>query len=117
MDRLVATDPAAAEHDIFPVKHRGLARGDRALRGVQPNAGAPIRQRRDCGVGPRMAVANLGRALGWLIPDWGNPVATIDFEPRANEVIGAADDDAIGCRIEIDDVTRRGRAAGQTFAL
>src|SRR6266513_4037428 len=45
------------------------------------------------------------------------PVHTIDLELLANQVVGIANDDAICCRIEIDDITRTRRTAGQPFAL
>src|SRR6266550_4254076 len=45
------------------------------------------------------------------------PVNTIDFEFVANQVVRIADDDAIRCRIKIDNVTRAGRTPGQPLAL
>ena len=45
------------------------------------------------------------------------PVHPIDLELLANQIPGIADDDAVSCRIEIDDITRTRRTAGQPFAL
>ena len=45
------------------------------------------------------------------------PVHTIDLEFLANQVVSVANDDAVRCRIQIDDVTRTWRTAGQPLAL
>ncbi len=55
--------------------------------------------------------------VGFTDPRSRMPVHTIDLEFPANQVVGIADDDAIRCRVEIDDVTRTRRTAGQSLAL
>ena len=45
------------------------------------------------------------------------PIHAVDFEFITNQIFGIADDDAICCRIEIDNVTRPRRTARQPFAL
>src|SRR5262249_29639943 len=45
------------------------------------------------------------------------PVHTIDLEFLADQVVGIADDHAICCRIEIDDITRTRRTARKPLAL
>ena len=40
------------------------------------------------------------------------PVHAIDVELFANQVVGVADNDAICCWVEVDDVTRPDRSAG-----
>ena len=45
------------------------------------------------------------------------PVYPLNFELIANQILGVADDHAICFRIEIDDITRTQRTAGQSFAL
>ena len=51
-------------------------------------------------------------ALGYRMP-----VHTIDLELLAKQVVGVANDDAICCRIEIDNIPRTRRTARQPFAL
>src|SRR5215831_16029743 len=45
------------------------------------------------------------------------PIHTIDLELLADQVVGIANNDAICFRIEIDNITRTQRTAGQPFAL
>jgi hypothetical protein len=45
------------------------------------------------------------------------PVHTIDFELLANQIVGIADHDPIGFRVEIDDIKRTWRTAWQPLAL
>src|SRR6476620_5537106 len=50
-------------------------------------------------------------------PSNGMPVHTIDVELLANQVVGVANNDAICCRVEVDNVTRPQRSARKSFAL
>src|SRR5262249_1215843 len=45
------------------------------------------------------------------------PIHTIDLELVADQVVGIADDDAVCCGVQIDDITRTWRTAGQPLAL
>src|SRR3954453_13433302 len=45
------------------------------------------------------------------------PVYAVDFEFLANQVLGVTNDDAIGRRVEIDDIPRTQRTAWQSLAL
>src|SRR5436309_6989510 len=45
------------------------------------------------------------------------PINAIDLELVANQVVRIADDDAICCRIKIDNITRTRRTPGQPLAL
>ena len=125
------TDPTAAEYNIAIVNYRGLTRSDRALRVVQTNSGAIIFQRRHSRNRSGMTIANLhdgfeGAAVnargysavaGVADPGSRMPVHTIDVELLANQVVGVANNDAICCRVEVDNVTRPERSARKSFAL
>src|SRR5436853_7667786 len=45
------------------------------------------------------------------------PVYAVDFEFLANQVLGVTNDDAIGRRVQIDDIPRTQRTAWQSLAL
>ena len=54
---------------------------------------------------------------GIIDPGYGMPVHAVDLEFLHGQIIGVTDDDAIGFRIEIDNVTPLRRPTGQAFAL
>ena len=113
-----AANPAAAEDDVAIVKDRGLAGRDGFLRLVQLDARAAVLERRDRRARAGMAVANLHRDFERLVGiAAAAPVHLVDFEFVRDQILGVADDDAVRRRIDIDDVTRLRRTAGQTFAL
>ena len=67
------------------------------------------------GIDPGSGIA--AREAGVNAPGYRMPVHTIDLEFLADQIISIANDDAICCRIKIDNVTRAERTPGQTFAL
>src|SRR5207248_10564303 len=50
-------------------------------------------------------------------PGYSVPIHAVDFEFAYDQIVGIADDDAICCRIKIDDITRARRTPGQPLAL
>ena len=50
-------------------------------------------------------------------PSYRVPIHAIDFEFVTNQIVCVPDDDAIGFRIEIDNVTRTRRTTRQSFTL
>src|SRR4029077_20758525 len=57
------------------------------------------------------------RVAGVAAPGHSMPVHPIDFELLANQVVGVANNDAICCWVEINNVTRPQRSARKSFAL
>lgn len=122
--RPLPANPPAAQHAVAIVKHRRLPGRDRLLRLVQPHArGVLVAEghgRGRAGVG----VADFhGRIEGepalslveWvarLVPD-----RMADFKFLREQILRVADDHAARLRVDIDDVERARRAAGQAFAL
>jgi len=46
-----------------------------------------------------------------------HPINALNFKFLDEQIFRVADDDAVGPRVDIDDVTRARRAAGKSFAL
>src|SRR6266571_2263939 len=59
----------------------------------------------------------LERRTGIVDPGYSVPVYTIELEFVPEQVVGIADDDAIGLRIDIDHIAWPNRATGQALAL
>ena len=64
-----------------------------------------------------MIVANLYRCCDFGIWRTINPIHAIDFKLLRNQIVFITDNDTICLRIDIHDITRPRRAAGQTPAL
>src|SRR5207237_10405027 len=65
-----------------------------------------------------MIVTNLNRHLDWVIrSDTTHPIHPINLEFLDQEILDAADNDAVCIRIEINDIARSGRASRQSLAL
>src|ERR1041385_5072919 len=58
----------------------------------------------------------VARAAAVSARSYSVPVHTINLEFLADQIIGIADDDAVCRGVEIDDITRTWRTAGQPFA-
>src|SRR5205823_2547860 len=56
-------------------------------------------------------------AAGVTAPGYRVPVHAIDFELLHKQIVGIANDNTIGRRIEIDYIPCTRRTAGKTFAL
>jgi hypothetical protein len=126
-----SANPAAAEDNVTAVNDCSLPGRYGTLRIVQSHMGAIILEWRDrrkrsgmiisdfdnsfetTAIGTRgySAVARVGDSSSWM------PVHTIHLELLADQIGGIANDDAICRRIEIDDITRTRRTAGEPFAL
>ena len=66
----------------------------------------------------RVAVTDLHRHCQPLIRCLAaTPVNPVDFKFLDEQILGVADNNSARLRINIDDVTRSRRTAGQTFAL
>src|SRR5437773_7410877 len=135
--RFSPANPAASNNNVIIVDNRSLSRCDRALRFMQSHTRALILQRRNCRDGTRMVVADFHGGFDWFVvagggdpgnaigaqgagvdaPGYSVPVHPVDFELVTNQIVGIADDDAICCRIKIDNVTRTRRTSGQPLAL
>src|SRR6516225_1009436 len=118
---LALTNPTAAEHNVTVVNNRSLSGRYGALRVVHSHVGAIVLEWRDRCDRSRMIIPDLHEcfegAAGITDPGYNVPIHVVELELLAEQVIGIANDDAICCRIEIDDITRTGRTAGQPFAL
>src|SRR6476659_4384215 len=90
--RAMATDPSATENKIAIIENGCLAGRDRALGLVQPDASTVIFLQCDRGRSAGMTVTDLDRHFALFCRRSINPVAPIDFELLANEVLDRADD-------------------------
>jgi hypothetical protein len=118
--RNAPANPAATEHDLTVVNDRSLSGRYGALRVVQSHVGPIVVQWHHSRNRSGMIIADLHEGFeGAAVTDPGSrmPVHTIDLEFLASQVICIADDDAICCWVEIDNVTRPQRAARKSFAL
>src|SRR5579884_226507 len=134
-------NPAATQDDVAIVNHRSLTWRDSALRLMQANPGAILFQRNNGRERAGMIVTNFDRrferqggltapgrsvvagvgdpggAVGITDPGYRVPVHSLDLEFLNHQIVRLPNNDAVCLGIEIDDVTRTQRAAGQTFAL
>src|SRR6516164_1954182 len=126
-----SANPAAAEDNVTVVNDCSLSGRYGTLRIVQSHMGAIIPEWRDSRKCSGMIVADFDNsfertaigARGYSavarVAALGSrmPVHTIDLELFADQIAGIANDDTICRRIEVDDITRTRRTAGQPLSL
>ena len=135
--RNVAANPAAAENDVIVIDDRSLSGCYGTLRIMQSDMGTIIVEWRDRRTRPGMVISDLhGRfksvvvAAGGVrgcsidrqaaaggVRGYSVPVHTIDLKLLTDQIVGIANDHAIRCRVQIDNITRTWRTTRQPFAL
>ena len=84
---------------------------------MEPDARGSAAERRDGGVHAGVRVTDFDVRLQRLRRFAVEPVAALDGEFLGEQIVRAADDDAVGGRVDVDHVDRFGRAAGEALAL
>ena len=112
----VAANPASCDDDIALIADRCLTRRDRLLRLIQPDKRAIAIERDERRGRSGVAVTDLHRHCQPFARCLAaTPVNPVDFKFLDQQILGLADKNSSRRGINIDDVTRSRRTAGQTL--